>query len=93
MNGTEHNSVSNSRLDPTAVSLSCAMVGGFFAFWYTFLITMGKNGGTACKQLRIWVPGFINPPIGSVISFLWGFAGGLVGGRMYAHLYNMFTQD
>ncbi|MFW6254123.1 MAG: hypothetical protein ACOC41_04270 [Chitinivibrionales bacterium] len=80
-------------LNPSAVSLACAMVGGFFLFWYTFLICRGKNGRKAAKLLEICIPGFRKPPIGSVIGFLWAYAGGLVAGRIYALLYNMFAAE
>ncbi len=89
----DHNRSESVPLDTAAVSMACAIVGGLFGFWYTWLITKGKRGRIARKLLAVWIPGYKKPPIGSVVSFLWAYMAGLIGGGMYAHLYNMFSKE
>ena len=77
----------NMKLNIKAFALTCGIfwgVGLFFLTWW--LIAFGANGGATIigKVYR----GYTVSPIGSVLGLIYAFFDGLIGGAIFAWLYN-----
>jgi len=77
------------KLDVKAFALACALIWGFGLFALTWWI-MAFDGATGEVTLigRIY-RGYSVSPAGSFIGLAWAFCDGLVGGAIFAWLYNL----
>ncbi len=77
------------RLNVKAFALTCALVWGLGLFFLTWWI-IAFDGATGEVTLvgRIY-RGYTLSPVGSVIGLIWALADGLVGGAIFAWLYNL----
>ncbi|HKJ71811.1 MAG TPA: hypothetical protein VKA55_08685 [Gammaproteobacteria bacterium] len=76
------------RLNILAFAITCALLWGFGIFlgaWWIILL----EGPSADPTLigRIYV-GFDLTPAGTFLGLLWGLGDGLIGGAVFAGLYN-----
>jgi len=76
------------KLNVQAFALSCGIIWGVGLFLLTWWIIL--FGGTPDEFAfigRIYL-GYSISPVGSIIGLLWAFADGLIGGAIFAWLYN-----
>lgn len=77
------------KLNVKAFALTCALVWGFGLFALTWWI-IAFDGATAEVTMvgRIY-RGYSISPVGSFIGLIWAFMDGLIGGAIFAWLYNL----
>lgn len=81
------------KLDVRACALACAVIWGLALFLMTWwLIYFDGATGEATIIGRLY-RGYTISPSGSVIGFCWAFVDGLVGGMIFAWLYNRLAAD
>lgn len=79
------------KLNIKAFALTCGIVWGlglFFLTWWIIAFDGSTVGPTLIGRLY---RGYTISPIGSVIGLIWAFFDGLVGGGIFAWLYNKLT--
>lgn len=79
------------KFDIRAFDLTCGLIWGFGLFTLTWWI-ISFDGISADPTLigKIY-RGYTISPMGSVIGLIWGFFDGLIGGAIFAWLYNLLT--
>jgi hypothetical protein len=79
------------KLNITAFGLACALIWGFGLFFITWWIIIfdGQTGETTTIG-RVY-RGYSISLVGSLIGFAWAFVDGLIGGVIFAWLYNQFA--
>ncbi len=60
--------------------------GIFLLAWWIMAVGGQVDGPTFLERVYI---GYAYTPLGSVIGLVWGFVDGLVGGAIFAWLYNL----
>ena len=77
------------KLNVKAFALTCAILGALSVFIATWWI-IGFDGATGEVTFlgRVY-RGYTISPIGSVIGLVWAFVDGLIGGAIFAWLYNL----
>ncbi len=76
------------KLDVKAFSMTCALLWGFGLLLLTWwIIVFDGATGEAMMIGRVY-RGYTISPLGSVIGLAWAFVDGLVGGAVFAWLYN-----
>jgi len=80
------------KLDVKAFGLTCGLIWGLGLFVLTWWI-MAFEGATGDVTLigRIY-RGYSISPTGSLIGLVWALADGLVGGMIFAWLYNKLVR-
>ncbi len=80
------------KLNIKAFGLTCGLVWGVGLFivtwWIIALEGLEKTAGYE-GLLSLVYRGYDISPLGSVIGLAWGFADGLIGGAIFAWLYNL----
>jgi hypothetical protein len=76
------------RFDVKAFALTCALVWGIGLFALTWWI-IAFDGVTGEPTLigRLY-RGYSITPVGSLVGFVWAFIDALIGGALFAWLYN-----
>jgi len=79
------------KLNVKAFALTCGLVWGFGLFLLTWWL-IGFEGVTGETTLigRIY-RGYSISPVGSFIGLVWAFVDGLIGGAIFAWLYNLIA--
>ena len=79
------------RLNVKAFALTCGLVWGFGVLFLTWWI-IAFDGATGQVTFigRIY-RGYNVSPIGSVIGLIWALIDGLIGGAIFAWLYNVIA--
>jgi hypothetical protein len=79
------------KLNVKAVALTAAIICGIGIFLLTWWVIMFE--GVSCKRTIIGLVyrGYNISPLGSLIGLAWGFIDGLIGGAIFAWLYNFFS--
>ena len=79
------------KLNIKAFGLTCGIVWGLGLFFLTWWI-IAFDGPTGEPTLigRLY-RGYTISPVGSVIGLIWAFFDGLIGGIVFAWLYNKIT--
>lgn len=76
------------RLNVKAFALTCALIWGIGLFVLTWWV-IGFDGSTGEVPFIAHVyRGYSISPLGSVIGLAWGFVDALIGGAIFAWLYN-----
>lgn len=76
------------KLDVKAFALACGLLWGLGLFFLTWwMIAVGGATGETTFIGRIYL-GYRISPAGSVIGLAWGFFDALIGGAIFAWLYN-----
>lgn len=79
------------KLNVRAFAMACALIWGLGLFALTWWIIAFEGSTEETTFIgRIYI-GYSITPIGSVMGLLWGFFDGLIGGGIFAWLYNLFT--
>ena len=79
------------KLNVKAFAFTCAIffgVGLFITTWW--IIVFGGATGEPTFIGRVYL-GYCISPLGSVIGLVWAFVDGLIGGAIFAWLYNLIT--
>ena len=79
------------KLNVKAFALAVAVVWGlgiFIGTWWIIFLDGGSSDLTSLGQIY---RGYSITPIGSVIGMLWGLVDGLIGGAIFAWLYNLIA--
>jgi hypothetical protein len=79
------------RLDIKAFTLTCGVLWGFGLFFLTWWI-IAFDGATGDITFigRIY-RGYCISPLGSIIGLIWAFVDGLIGGAIFAWVYNFIV--
>lgn len=79
------------KLNLRAFALACGILWGVAMFVLTWWIIVldGTAGGPTFLE-RVYI-GYTLTPVGSVIGLVWGFFDGLIGGAIFAWLYNLLA--
>jgi hypothetical protein len=79
------------KLNVKAVALTTAIICGIGIFLLTWWVIMFE--GVSCKRTIIGLVyrGYNLSPLGSLIGLAWGFIDGLIGGAIFAWLYNFLV--
>ncbi|MBU2054455.1 MAG: bacteriophage holin [Proteobacteria bacterium] len=79
------------KLNIKAFALTCGIVWGLGLFFLTWwIIAFDGSIGEPTLIGRLY-RGYTISPIGSVIGLIWAFFDGLIGGVVFAWLYNKIT--
>lgn len=76
------------KLNVWAFALTCGImlgVGLFLATWWIILFGGVTDDPTFIDRIYL---GYRITPVGSIIGLAWAFADGLIGGAIFAWLYN-----
>jgi len=79
------------KLDIKAFSLSCGLIWGFGLFCLTWWIIAFEGATGQMTLIGHLYRGYNVSPTGSLIGLLWALPDGLVGGAIFAWLYNFFA--
>ena len=77
------------KLNVRAFALSCALVWGVGLFLMTWWIIAFDGATTEITLIGKVYRGYAITPLGSVIGLIWGLLDGLIGGAIFAWLYNL----
>ena len=76
------------RLDIKAFALTCAVIWGVALFGVTWwIMAFGGATGDVTFVGRIYL-GYSISPLGSLVGLVWALVDGLIGGAIFAWLYN-----
>lgn len=79
------------KLDVKAFALTCGLLWGLGLFFLTWwMIAFGGATGETTLIGRIYI-GYRISPLGSVLGLAWGFVDALIGGAIFAWLYNLIA--
>ena len=79
------------KLNVKAFALTCAVIWGLGLFLITWwIIVFGGATGETTFIGRVYL-GYCISPLGSIIGLVWAFVDGLIGGAIFAWLYNLIT--
>jgi hypothetical protein len=79
------------RFNVKAFAFACALIWGFGLFAMTWWIIAFQGQTHQATVIGELYRGYNVSAIGSVIGLAWAFADGLVGGAIFAWLYNALT--
>jgi hypothetical protein len=81
--------LNRTRLNVTAFAVTCGLIWGIGLFVLTWWI-MAFDGATGQASLigRVY-RGYSISPLGSLIGLVWATPDGLIGGAIFAWLYNL----
>ena len=74
-----------------AFSITCGLLWGIGLFLLTWWIILFDGASQEITIIGRVYRGFSISPLGSVIGFFWALADGLIGGAIFAWLYNAFA--
>ena len=81
------------KLDVKAFGLALGIIWGFGVFFATWwVIALDGASGTTTWLGHIY-RGYNITALGSLIGLAWGFFDGLIGGVLFAWLYNMLRSE
>lgn len=80
------------KLDIKAFALTCALLWGFGVFLLTWWIIAFDGASPDVTWLGRIYRGYSLTPIGSLIGLVWAFLDGLIGGAVFAWLYNRLAR-
>ncbi len=79
------------KLNVKAFALTCGLVWGIGLFILTWwIISLDGSTGEVPFISHVY-RGYVITPLGSVIGLIWGFADALIGGAIFAWLYNLLV--
>lgn len=80
------------RLNVLAFAVTCALVWGVGLFVGTWWIILFEGTSTDPTVIGRIYRGYELTPAGSFIGLIWGLFDGLIGGAIFAALYNWLSQ-
>ena len=80
------------KLNTKAFALTCGIIWGLGLFFLTWwMIAFGGATGERTMIGQIYI-GYSVSPAGSLIGLVWAFVDALVGGAIFARLYNLIAK-
>jgi len=79
------------KLDVKAFALTCGVIWGAGLFLLTWWIIAFEGVTGDVTLIGRLYKGYRISPLGSIIGLIWAFADGLIGGAVFAWLYNLFA--
>jgi hypothetical protein len=79
------------KLNVSAFALTCALIWGFGLLFITWWIILFDGATGEVTTIGRIYRGFSISYVGSFIGFAWAFVDGLVGGLIFAWLYNLIA--
>lgn len=79
------------RLNVKAFALTCAIVWGLGLFLLTWWIIAFDGPTNEVTLIGRLYRGYSVTPLGSIVGLIWAFADGLIGGAIFAWLYNVIA--
>jgi hypothetical protein len=76
------------RLSLKAFALTCGLMWGFGLFFLTWWIIAFEGATKEATYIGLVYRGYNISPLGSVLGLVWGFFDALIGGAIFAWLYN-----
>lgn len=76
------------RFNIRAFALSCALLWSLSVFFMTWWLILFHYQGQEMQLLGEFYRGFAVSPLGSVIGAIWAFFDALIGGALFAWIYN-----
>ena len=83
------------RLDVRSFALVCAIIWGIGLFcltWWVIAFEGMEEAAALDTIINKAYRGFTFTPLGSVIGLGWAFVDGLIGGAVFAWLYNLLAR-
>ncbi len=80
------------RLDIKAFGLACGIMWGLAVLVATLWLIVSGSGGTFMQYLDNFYIGYSFSVVGAFIGAIWGFFDGLIGGVIFAWLYNKLAK-
>jgi hypothetical protein len=77
------------KLNVKAFALTCGIIAGLGLFFITWWIIATSGASGARTVIGLVYLGYNISPLGSLIGLIWAFADGLIGGAVFAWLYNL----
>jgi len=78
-------------LNPKALSLTCAIITGLGIFIVTWWVIIFEGASGDPTVIGVVYRGYNISALGSFIGLAWGFVDGMIGGLVFAWLYNRFA--
>ncbi|MDD5458585.1 MAG: bacteriophage holin [Phycisphaerae bacterium] len=80
------------KLNVKAFALACGIIWGLGVFILAWWVMMFEGATKDLMGLGHIYRGFNISPVGSVIGLIWAFFDGLIGGTIFAWLYNLLAK-
>lgn len=80
------------KLDVKAFGLACGLVWGLGLFLLTWWIIAFEGATGDATFIGRLYRGYSITPFGSLIGLAWAFVDGLIGGLIFAWLYNLLAE-
>ena len=81
------------KLNVFAFGLASGLVWGIGLFMMTWWIILLDVPNAGLEFIASFYRGYSVSPIGSVIGLAWGLTDGLIGGALFAWIYNRFLGE
>jgi hypothetical protein len=79
------------KLNVKAFAVTCALMWGFGVFCLAWWIMLFEGATGEVPFLGHLYRGFNISPLGSIIGLVWAFFDALIGGAIFAWLYNLLV--
>ena len=79
------------KLNIKAFALACGLIWGFGLFFLTWWVILFQGATGEPTVVGLVYRGYNISPWGSVIGLIWAFPDGLIGGAIFAWLYNLLV--
>ena len=79
------------KLNVKGFAFACAFIWGFGMFFLTWWLIYFEGATGEVTMIGRLYRGYTVSPIGSLIGLMWGFIDALIGGAIFALIYNWFT--
>jgi hypothetical protein len=79
------------KLNIKAFALACGLIWGFGLFFLTWWVIFFAGAIGEPTLVGLVYRGYNISPWGSVIGLIWAFPDGLIGGAIFAWLYNLLA--
>ncbi len=76
------------RLNVKALALTSGLLWGFGLLFITWWIMLFEGATGEVTLIGQVYRGYCISPLGSIIGLIWGFVDGLIGGAIFAWVYN-----
>jgi hypothetical protein len=80
------------KLSVKALALASGILWGLSLFIVTWWIILLDGSSMQPTFIGMIYRGYSITPLGSVFGLIWGFFDGLIGGAIFAWLYNLFVK-
>lgn len=79
------------RLNVKAFALTCGLVWGFGLFLLTWWIMVFEGSTREITLIGQVYRGYSISPLGSIFGLIWALIDGMIGGAIFAWLYNLIA--